>query len=363
MVDRNEISTGYEWPPGHYSDGWLPLHQARHEPGQRNAVQHGAHAFGDRHLDLQAAGEITEDGGGGQALDNHADLRECLGRGGALRDQLAGATVATRPRPARDDQVSHPGEARERLGPRAGGLGEPAHLGESARDERRLRVVTQSEPVGAARGERDHVLRSGTELDPDDIVVHVDPERRRRDCQLNLDGERVIESRDHGGRRETTRDLLCDVRSREHGHRPIGDEGREPIARGRVETLRQAEDRAGTRERSDRRAERGARHRDDREVRSGDRSLRDRRRGDARQVDVRKVPRVAARFDDRVGVLGIPAREGHLVAAIAEHDRERGSPRAGPDHGHSHGYSLFTKSIETGTPSSSKRLRSSFSTQ
>ena len=91
-----------------------------------------------------------------------------------------------------------PGEPGERLGPRSRRLGEAAHLGEPARDERRLRVVPEPEPVGAARGERDHVLGRGAELDADDVVVDVDAERRRGDRELELHRERAILARDHG---------------------------------------------------------------------------------------------------------------------------------------------------------------------
>ena len=124
-------------------------------------------------------------------------------------------------------------------------------------------------------------------------------------------------------------------------------------------------------------AERGARDRDDGEVGLGDRRRRDRGRGDPREVDVREVARVPARRRDRRGLVGVAARERHLVAAVAKDDRERRAPGAAADHRDAHAldsgagrslpasdpYSLLTKSIETGTPSSSNRLRSSFSTQ
>ena len=56
------------------------------------------------------------------------------------------------------------------------GLAEARHLREAARDQRRLRVVAEAEPVDAAGRERDHVLRRGAELDADEVGVHVDAE-------------------------------------------------------------------------------------------------------------------------------------------------------------------------------------------
>ena len=80
-------------------------------------------------------------------------------------------------------------------GSRAGGLAEPRHLGEPARDQRRLRVVAEPEPVDAAGGERDHVLRRRAQLDADEVVVDVDAEGRRVDRVLELERERVVLAR------------------------------------------------------------------------------------------------------------------------------------------------------------------------
>ena len=58
----------------------------------------------------------------------------------------------------------------------------------------------------------------------------------------------------------------------------------------------------------------------------GDRRGLDRRGGDAVQVDVREVARVAAGLRDRRGLLRVAAGERHVVAVVAEHDREAPSP-------------------------------------
>src|SRR6187551_449481 len=136
-------------------DGRIPLHQPGQELGQRDPVEDGADALGDRHLDAEPVGEVAEDRCRGQALDHHPDLPCGLGRGRAPRDELAAAAVASRLRPAGDDQVAHAGEPGEGLGSGAGDLGEAPHLDEPAGHERRLGVVAEPEPVGASGGERD----------------------------------------------------------------------------------------------------------------------------------------------------------------------------------------------------------------
>ena len=54
----------------------------------------------------------------------------------------------------------------------------------------------------------------------------------------------------------------------------------------------------------------------------------DRRRGDAGEVDVRRVARVAPRLADRGRLLRVAAGERHLVPVVDEQARERRPPRA-----------------------------------
>ena len=93
-------------------------------------------------------------------------------------------------------------------------LGEARHLGEAAGDERRLGVVAELEAVGAAGGERDHVLRRGAELDADEVVADVDAERDRGDRRLQVERELLVLARDHRRGRQVARDLVRDVRAR-----------------------------------------------------------------------------------------------------------------------------------------------------
>ena len=81
------------------------------------------------------------------------------------------------------------------------------------------------------------------------------------------------------------------------------------------------------------------------------------------EVDALQVVGVPARGRDRLGLLGRAAPEHDLVTALEQDARERRAPRARPDHEKPHRQDRFTKSIETGTPSRTKRSRSRFSTQ
>ena len=164
---------------------------------------------------------------------------------GVLPWAISSPARRLRPRrgPARDHQVAHAGEARERVRTRARGLGEPSHLGKAARDERRLRVVAEAQAVRAARGERDDVLRGRAQLDAGDVVAHVDAEDRRVRRQLETDRELEVVARDDRCGREPAHDLVGDVRAGEDGDRASSHERREPLAGRRVEALREAQDR------------------------------------------------------------------------------------------------------------------------
>ena len=168
---------------------------------------------------------------------------------------------------------------------------------------------------------------------------------------------------DDGRGGEPVRDLLRDVRAGEDGDGAVGDERREPLAGGGIETLRQAQHRTRTGQRGDDLRESGARHGDGGEVRLRDGRGCNRRRLDPVQVDVGEVPRVASRRRDRGRLVLVAAGERHLVPVVAQHDRERRPPGAAADDRDAHAYSLLTKSMETGTPWRSNFLRSSFSTQ
>ncbi len=100
---------------------------------------------------------------------------------------------------------------------------------------------------------------------------------------------------------------------------------------------------------------------DDDELRVRDRSVVDRRRGDARELRLLRIARVPAGSVDDVDLLGITRCERDVVPVVAQQAGDRRPPRARPDDDDLHWD--VTKSMETGTPSRPKRARSSFSTQ
>ena len=230
--------------------------------------------FGDRQLDVEAMREIAEHRCRRQPLDDHADLRSGLLGPRAARDELPRPPIPAGRRPARDDQVSHSGQSGERVRPRARRLGEPPHLCQAARDERRLGVVAEREAVRPTCGERDDVLRRRAELDADDVVAHVDAEEDRVHRDLDAHGELEVVARDDGCRRKPAHDLVGDVRAREDGDGAVPNQGRESRAGCGVEPLREADDGRIARKRRHDLGEHATRNGDEDELGVGDRRCR-----------------------------------------------------------------------------------------
>src|SRR3990170_1210625 len=328
----------------------LASHELVDERRERHAVEDRAHAFRDRQLDAEPVREVAKHRGGRQTFDHHPDLGGSLVGRGALGDELAGAAVAPRGRPACDDEVAHAGQPGERVRPSPGHLRQPPHLRQAAGDERRLPVVPEPEPVRAAGCECDHVLRRRAELDAHDVLVDIHAEDRRVHGELEPDGELEVVAGDHRCRRESPDDPVDDVRPGEHGDGVAAHECREPLPRPRIEALGKAQDRCVAGQAGHDLAEHPAGHRDDQDVGVGERRLVDQRCGDPAEIGVPRVPRVPARRGDRGDLLRIACCERHVVALVAEETGERRPP--GPGSYHHEPHSEVTKSIETGTPSS-----------
>ena len=129
---------------------------------------------------------------------------------------------------------------------------EPRHLGGAAGDEAGARVVAEAETVRHAHRHGDGVLDGAAELDAQDVVVRVHPERVARDGVLQLDRDLVVVSRDHGRRRHVAAHLFGVVGTGERrGRRTclLGDDLRRTLERAELVALGQRELQAPARRR------------------------------------------------------------------------------------------------------------------
>ena len=124
------------------------------------------------------------------------------------------------PDAARRDDVADPRQPRERQRIGAGRDAQPDHLGQAARDQSRLAVVAEAQSVGSARRDRNDVLQRTAQLDPDDVGVHVEPERPRPDPRLDAPGKILVLGSDDRRRGQPAGNLSGEVRAGKRGDPP-----------------------------------------------------------------------------------------------------------------------------------------------
>src|SRR6185436_18024039 len=79
---------------------------------------------------------------------------------------------------AREDEVAEPRKADQRFGPGAECFSEAAHLGKTARNERRMRAGAEALAVDNTGSDGENVLQGTTELNPDKVARPIETERR-----------------------------------------------------------------------------------------------------------------------------------------------------------------------------------------
>ena len=298
----------------------------------------GDHLLADRHLDVVLLGEGEDRLARLDPLGRRAQL------GGGLRDGQAApepdteAVVARERGHARRDEVADAGEPHERLRVGAERQTEARRLGQPARDDRGLRVVTETHALGHAGGQGHDVLRRTADLGTRDVGVGVGPEPRRRAGGRHPFGRRHVAARDDGGRRLPTGDLRGEVGPR-HDHDAVlldvprlRDDLTHAHRRAELDPLHQGDDRHA---RGDRVAPlgqvvpqglRGDGEHDDvglLERLAGVHRGADRRR----QLELRQVGVVAPGVDG-VGDLPAAGPHGDVAAGVRQDHRERRAPVA-----------------------------------
>ena len=164
---------------------------------------------------------LAEHGRGREALDDLPDLRDAPR---SRRRPRAISSPARRLRPVGCQQVTIrspiPASPKNVSGSRAGRLAEPRHLGEPARDQRRLRVVAGSDarrtPPAASAITFFAAAQSST---PTRSSFRYTRKSGRVDRLLEALREPCVLARDHGRAGKPRRDLLGHVRPRHHGDR------------------------------------------------------------------------------------------------------------------------------------------------
>ena len=244
--------------------------------GDTPALEHCGHLRGDRQLDAVPRAERQRRAGRAHAFGDH--LHVC-------REMSA----SERPRPSSmptwrlrlrspvhvSTQIAEAAQAGQRLAPAALGARQPGDLGEAARDQRRQRVVPETEPFDHAGGNRDDVLQRAADLDA--ATSSLAYRRNVGPAELLLDARRGRGSRDAAStavgspRATSTAKLGPRARRRDRGRRPPPQSPPTCAQRVRLEPLRRADDDRVAAEKSGSGSKHGAqavrRNRGDHEVR------------------------------------------------------------------------------------------------
>ena len=102
----------------------------------------------------------------GDVAQSPEDVRERV----AAREREPDLAVARQIAGAGQHEIAEPRQPGQRERAAAHPLGEPAHLGQAARDQRGARVVAEAEAVAAADRDRDDVLQRAAQADAGDVV-------------------------------------------------------------------------------------------------------------------------------------------------------------------------------------------------
>src|SRR5690606_37914257 len=210
-------------------------------------VEHGVDLFDDGNVHAHPAGEVKGGKRGGHPLGSGSsggDGLDCLPTAKAFAERAIPAVAGE----AGEREVPEAAQAGERLGARAAGDAETAHLGLPAGDERRLRVVAEAEPVAHAGRDGDDILERAAELDTEAI-------RRTVHAELGAVKDRLHELRGGriGGGGDDRRGRAAgyfnrEARAGERGGRAVGKQFREHAAHrqpgGVLDALRGSDHRA-----------------------------------------------------------------------------------------------------------------------
>jgi hypothetical protein len=303
-------------------------------------VEDPKYRLADRHLDAERVAEHAHVARRGDAFGDVSELAQDGRQRLPTRQGQPDAAVARQIARAGQNQVAQPRQAHERFALSAEGRGQAPSLGQSARDQRRARVVAEAQAIARAGGDCQHVFHCASDLDPDQVVADIGAEGLAAQALGHRLGQTRVGRRHRDRGRQPAGDLGGEARTGDHAHRrgPVRAEhlvrqGNAGRLRGGDKSLAQPEQRR--RDQASRRGgdfEQRADRRGDEDERGsgehlGQRGAHGNRR---RQREAGKVAQVFACAAERLrlGRVARPEADGRRRPRPGEMDRERSTPRA-----------------------------------
>ena len=187
-------------------------------------MRRGAHALGDHvHRGLDVGNRLAP-----TQADPHLRVAALHGR-------------------ARGNEITEARESGERFCTRAERDPEARHLGEPSRDECGFGVVTETESLGDACTDGNHVLDDACDLAADDVGVRVQAKCRTSEHIDECPGDARVSAGNHARSRLPREDLAREIRPAQHRYGTTGKtldcHFTHPLQRGPLQSLCQADDR------------------------------------------------------------------------------------------------------------------------
>src|ERR1700680_4925469 len=183
------------------------LAAARHQlmdgiSGRLPVVQDGVNLLGNWHLNLARVRQANRRRGCEHSLGNHAvHVSDDFGQFSFPAEFNANSAVAGKTSRAGEDQITQARQARHGFGPSSAGHYQARHFGEATRDQRSYGIVSQTQAVADAGGDRHNIFQRAPQFHANHIVVGIDPEARIAEFPLHQVPELGVAGGNGYGRR------------------------------------------------------------------------------------------------------------------------------------------------------------------
>src|SRR5580704_1454986 len=210
-LERSDLR-GFPLPTaGHqFADGF-----ARRLPMMQDCV----HLSGDGHFHLMNTCQFDRSVCGENSLRHHAvharnDVRQFT----TTAEFNTNTAIAGQSSRAGQHQISQAGQSSHGFWLPAAGYHQARHLRQAAGDERRNRVMAQSQPVANSGSDRDGILQRASQFHADHVVVGINPKLRIAELILHGFGQPIVRRSDGDGGRISPRHLCSKRRSAQRPH-------------------------------------------------------------------------------------------------------------------------------------------------
>src|SRR5580698_154625 len=174
-----------------------------------SAIQNCVHLSGDWHLHLAESCQLNSRARGKNTLGHHT-VHACndVGQFTTPTELYTDAAITRQSSGAGQYQVTQPGESGHGLRLAAAGHNQAGHFRQAAGDQRRNRIMAQTQAVTNPSRDRDGILQRPSEFHANDVAVGVNPKLWVAEALLHRFRQTIVRRCDGDGRRVSPRHFL-----------------------------------------------------------------------------------------------------------------------------------------------------------